>query len=480
VSTSASLGCPGFPGLYNDSGILVIATPAEEVVQMESAEHDISLYLDPHTQTLNISISTVTSNSDEQSLEYATSRANKITQRKHDMNMLQREIESKQRDLEDDEDLEIGQVGNALVCLLALKGKHRKELKLLETLEDVKVSCTRTTRVESVNLVLNQLTRVPFSDNVVMYRHGPVEITPTTVSETKDDELVSLSLWQAKQISGVLKTTIDRRDENVFTPFDIAVSGPEIFIVDGTRDLVFVYTLSGSFLRTIGLGNGSSCGEMKNPTGIAIVGDHIFVSEFSNNRVSVFDKNTSEFVRHIGVAYKSQVERLKNPHGVAVDDKYVFVAELLHARVVVYDLEGAFVDVIGSRDIDGGELSRPFKVAVSNQRVFVCDSDTNIISVFSYPGKILLYTIGEETTIDAVVFDRLVAIAVVGEILFVVDSKSERVCVLTLGGMFVREFFHRGPNLKNIKYETDSLCIAVSGEQVYIGDTARGCVNIYT
>jgi tripartite motif-containing protein 71 len=74
----------------------------------------------------------------------------------------------------------------------------------------------------------------------------------------------------------------------------LAVSRGLVFVVDSNNHRVSVFSANGSFVRVIG-SKGSGNGELQYPTGVAVVADHLFVTNKSHC-VSVF-KHDGCFVR---------------------------------------------------------------------------------------------------------------------------------------------------------------------------------------
>lgn len=74
----------------------------------------------------------------------------------------------------------------------------------------------------------------------------------------------------------------------------------------------------GEYIRTIGSGKaGSEVGEFKDPRGLALLGSHLFVSEYGNHRVQVFDVETGAHLNTIGT-FGSGDAQLNTPRGICV------------------------------------------------------------------------------------------------------------------------------------------------------------------
>ena len=92
---------------------------------------------------------------------------------------------------------------------------------------------------------------------------------------------------------------------------------------------------------------------MKNPIGVGLLSNgNIVVSEFSGNRLQIFDSQ-GNFVRIVGAG------QVKNPHHHFVDsDDNILVADYGNNRIQVFDQNGNHIKTIGT-----GQLSHPAGVA---------------------------------------------------------------------------------------------------------------------
>lgn len=171
-----------------------------------------------------------------------------------------------------------------------------------------------------------------------------------------------------------------------------------LFVADhGNSRVVCFSALTGRYLRLIGAGRGFGPGQLSGPFGLALHqpkssrrGDPalLFVADYSNNRVQVFDSLTGQFVRSIGAP---GVGQLSHPRGLALHDTdagpQLYVADCGNHRVMVYDAKlGRHLKTIGRGEgLELGQMSCPNGVlvhpGVAGTLLFVAEIGSNRVQV---------------------------------------------------------------------------------------------------
>ena len=102
---------------------------------------------------------------------------------------------------------------------------------------------------------------------------------------------------------------------------------------------------------------------------------NIYVSDFHNNRVQVFDNNG----RYL---YKFE-DKMNSPRSIAISENRVFVSQYISDCVSVHDLNGTIITLLGR--IGGFHLHFPIGIAINemNGDIYVCDSVDFRIQFFS-------------------------------------------------------------------------------------------------
>ena len=167
-------------------------------------------------------------------------------------------------------------------------------------------------------------------------------------------------------------------------PSGVAIVGERVYVCDRKNDRVKVYTKELKLVEMFG-SHGRGDGEMNWPYDIACGGgdsDTVYVADSDNHRVQVFDRS-GRFLRSFG---GSGGERgsLMRPTGVCIGrDGLLYVTEYANHRVSVFHSDGRYVGSFGSYGSDPGQLCYPVGVTVDDDGfLYVCDQGNNRIQVF--------------------------------------------------------------------------------------------------
>lgn len=98
------------------------------------------------------------------------------------------------------------------------------------------------------------------------------------------------------------------------------------------------YVLAGSWG-----GEGTGLGQFRDPTGIAVTADEVFVADARNGRVQVFDKDGG-FKRAFGN------ERLGRPMNLAIADGRLYVPDYFEDVIHVFSLQGDYQRAVAADD----------------------------------------------------------------------------------------------------------------------------------
>jgi len=232
-------------------------------------------------------------------------------------------------------------------------------------------------------------------DGVGTNSKGEIVVTDTGNNRiqvfSSDGRFISLfgsSGSENGQFNGVMAVTCGKQDN--------------MYFADPYNQRIQVYDHQQKYVRTIA-GNvteQTKDGNLHGPAGMAVVEndneEHIYVAEYMNNRVSVFNTASGKFIRNFG-RKGTGTEEFNGVFSPCVSSKgEVLVGEYDNKRIQVFDKKGNHLRYIG----DKGELTGPALACVdpSNDTLFVTDPDcpAEKVKVFSIETGKLLYAFGGE------------------------------------------------------------------------------------
>ena len=127
---------------------------------------------------------------------------------------------------------------------------------------------------------------------------------------------------------------------------------------------------------------GSKSGEIK-PRGVTVddKSNNIFVADFGNDRVQVFDSNGKYLYKFCD----NEPGKMNGPHGIVIYEDKVYVSQFHGKRVNVYDVKGNYIDQFGNHGIESETMNRPTGLAVSHKNgdIYVCDWYKDVVFVYT-------------------------------------------------------------------------------------------------
>ena len=188
-------------------------------------------------------------------------------------------------------------------------------------------------------------------------------------------------------------------------PYDVAIgdSGSgEFYVVDYGYHCVHIFNQQGTIVRTIGIAgsSGSGDGQFSYPAGIAIRGDVLYIAENNNHRVQKVS-TSGKFISKFG-SYGSGEGQLSSPRGICLDcDGRVFVSEYSNNRVSVFEADGTFAYHIT------GNLSNPWGLTFDpSGNLHVVNCGSYYVSIFSPDGKYISQYVSQVTSPAGIAIDE--------------------------------------------------------------------------
>jgi len=163
-------------------------------------------------------------------------------------------------------------------------------------------------------------------------------------------------------------------------PKGVKVHKNHVYVCDYYNNRIQVFDLELRFIASIGT-KGSGQGQYDGPNDLAFDSQgNIYVSEYGNNRVQVLDPN-GRYLRQFGS--KSWLRKLKEPEGIHIAHNCVYVSDNGNHCIAVFQLSGEFLTSFGKEGEGRGEFSRPKGIVFDcNGFFYVCDWLNDRIQVF--------------------------------------------------------------------------------------------------
>jgi len=190
-----------------------------------------------------------------------------------------------------------------------------------------------------------------------------------------------------QKFSNGIFTTIGQKGSNfkLRDPWGIAVSDEKIFITDWQQNCVYILDQNGKHLSCIVSDNKV----LKLPAGIAVTSEeHLLVADQENHCIWMMTQD-GRIIRQIG--YKGDGPgQLNCPYGIAVDTNgLVIVTETGNSRVSVFSQLGEFQMCFGGRGLEEGRFNQPRHVSVNSKgQIVVADEMNQRLQIFQLKSQI--------------------------------------------------------------------------------------------
>lgn len=197
-----------------------------------------------------------------------------------------------------------------------------------------------------------------------------------------DRDSGSVVIFEDGKVTGYLGSG----DGEFLMPNAIAVNAGRIYVVDSKAQQVRYYDATGQFVGAFGT-QGSAADQFDFPSDIVIdpVTGEVFVSDWGNRRVSVWDRN-GNWIRTIPVPPNDGGDAIfLRPAGLGMDGAgNLYVVDNILSCVVVMSQFGVLVDSFGYQfgRYHTGELQIPLDAASDGNRVYVTSTADGRVKVF--------------------------------------------------------------------------------------------------
>lgn len=260
---------------------------------------------------------------------------------------------------------------------------------------------------------------------------------------------------------------------------------PEIYVSDVYYYTIFMYNLDGTLYGNFG-SEGSGPGEFHYPNGIIAFNKELYVADYGNRRLQIFDLEGTYkrewplihpssslnsgpkvivisdgeiffvsncfnppldrisvytldgvFKRSWGPEYGGPDEPYM-PEGMSLAGPYLYTSDYENHRIRVYDRYGTIITMFGSYGTGNGQFQWPRRNTINNNELYVCDSVNHRIQIFDLNGTFKRKW-GEYGTTPGKL-NTPVGISVKGNIVWVTCMMDVEVQSFDKNGVFIRQY----------------------------------------
>ena len=159
-----------------------------------------------------------------------------------------------------------------------------------------------------------------------------------------------------------------------------------LYVADGNRRQVVIFNAEGGFVHSIGEA------EDFKPTDVFVKGDKIWVANFINNKIHVYNKDSFELLFTLPESKSGNEDFLYSPSNIFVTDDKLYVSDFGDFKIKIYTLDGEFISSVGSYGDKIGQFVRPKGIAVDKEsNLYVVDAGFENTQIFNKYGNLLMF-----------------------------------------------------------------------------------------
>ena len=165
-------------------------------------------------------------------------------------------------------------------------------------------------------------------------------------------------------------------------PRGVTVHKNEVYVCDRGNHRIQVFDLDLNIVRSFG-SRGYGEGVFTSPIQTAFdAPGNLYVAEFmsgGNQRVQVMDTD-GRYIRSIGC--EGDI-KLKQPSAIVIADNFMYVSEIGKSCVLVFDTSGKFITKFGKLGSEGGQFSCISDIiSCPSGFIYICEEGNNRVQVF--------------------------------------------------------------------------------------------------
>jgi DNA-binding beta-propeller fold protein YncE len=218
-------------------------------------------------------------------------------------------------------------------------------------------------------------------------------IKPFGISSRKDNIMIVDSKLQCliniNLKTGTFEYINPGGQGNLKKPLNCYFYNEAVYINDLENKQIVVLNNKNEFIKKIG------SSYLSKPSDVAVCKEMIYISDMDSNKVIVFSNTEDKVLFSFPDADVKDTSFLHSPTNITVMNDKVYVVDFGEFNVKVFDLNGKFLNTIGSYGQNRGQFVRPKGVAVdSSDNVYVLDAAFENVQIFNSKADLLLFFAG--------------------------------------------------------------------------------------
>lgn len=207
---------------------------------------------------------------------------------------------------------------------------------------------------------------------------------------------------------------------------------------------------------------------LKQPTGLAITGEMLYVSEHGANRVSVFNSKLEKL---------QTIENLKGPSEIALDNESnVYVCTIGDDRLHKFSPDDKLLASVGSKGKGANEFDFPNGNCFHDQKLYVCDSENYRIKV--YDSDLNLLQTHDKKVMGPKKYNFPCDIAVDSQgLIYLVDGNNHRIIVFNTNWKFQHTIGKKGTGPGELK---QPVCIHIDDDDhIFVTEYSNNRISVF-
>ena len=276
-----------------------------------------------------------------------------------------------------------------------------------------------------------------------------------------------LSLWDGKiqklSSSGGLIQEFDLSSKIGNECYGLAVVGDKLYLADYSNNRINIVDTSGSFIAARGTQGSVNSASVY---GIAVdAGGNTFLADFDMGEIRKYDSNY-QFLKKFGTPGSGDGQ-FNGVCALAIGaNQKLYALDQNNNRVQIFDLEGNFIGKFGAPGSGNGQLNVPSGLAVGkDNKVYVADRDNHRVQIFDANG-VFISKFGKEGTFDGEFKSPSGLAFSPDNKLAVADTGNKRIQIFDSNGAYLTKYLtliNGGWDYYNQNFHVTNLCSTSDG-----------------